>query len=101
MSSPDLFIPISRKIIDLSKLVAADPSFRKTFVFDCGIVPRLFIVVCICLDMNVRREALQVLREIVPRREGVWDSLALVRVGERALQIELSKGVAVEDLRKQ
>jgi hypothetical protein len=51
--------------------------------------------------MNVRREALQVLREIVPRREGVWDSLALVRVGERALQIELSKGVAVEDLRKQ
>ena len=101
MSSSDPFISESREIIDLSKLVAADPSFRKTFVFDCGIVPGLFIVVFTCLDMSMRKEALDVLRQIVPRREGVWDSSTLVRQGEMALQIEHSRTVAVEDVRQQ
>jgi hypothetical protein len=88
MSSSDLFIPESREIVDLSRLVAADPSFRKTFVFDCGIVPGLHIVVSTCLDMSIRKEALQVLRQIVPRREGMFDGLSILKAGERALQME-------------
>ncbi|TVY19287.1 Transcriptional regulatory protein moc3 [Lachnellula arida] len=88
LSPPDLFISESREIVNLSKLVAADPSFRKSFVWDCGIVPGLSIVVAACLDMSIRKEALEVLKQIVPRREGAWDSLTAVKFGERFLQMD-------------
>jgi hypothetical protein len=38
--------------------------------------------------MNTRLQALQVLKSMVPRREGVWDSVVLVEFGERFLQME-------------
>ena len=88
MNPSEIFVPESREILTLSKQVLTDPSFRKTFVFDCGVLPGLFIVLFTCLDMRLRKEALQVLREMVPRREGVWDSLTIVRMGERVLQME-------------
>jgi hypothetical protein len=87
LSSSYLFNPESREIVDLSKLVAADPSFRKSLVWDCGIVPGLSIVIAACLDRSIRKEALQVLKQIVPRREGAWDSLTAVQWGERCLQM--------------
>lgn len=89
LSPPDLFIAESREIVNLSKLVAADPSFRKSFVWDCGIVPGLSIVVAACLDMSIRKEALEVLKQIVPRREGAWDSVTAVKFGERSLQMDV------------
>ncbi|RDW66604.1 hypothetical protein BP5796_09353 [Coleophoma crateriformis] len=81
------FNPKSREIVDLSKLVIADPSFVKSFVWDCGIVPGLSIVMASCLDVSIQTEALQLLKQIVPRREGVWDSVTAVRFGEAVLQI--------------
>lgn len=87
MSSPYIFNPVSREIVDLSKLVADDPSFIKSFVWDCGIVPGLSIVIAACLDMSIRKEALQLLKQMVPRREGVWDSATAAKFGERLLQI--------------
>jgi hypothetical protein len=75
----------SREIVGLSKRVATDPSFRFSFVWDCGIVPGLSIVIAACMDMSIRKEALQVLKDIVPRREGAWDSLTAVKFGERCL----------------
>lgn len=77
----------SREIVDLSKFVATDPSFLKSFVLDCGIVPGLSTVVAACIDMSIRKEALQVLKDIVPRREGVWDSLTAAKFGERCLRM--------------
>jgi hypothetical protein len=77
----------SREIVDLSKLVATDPSFLKSFVWDCGIVPGLSIVIAACIDTSIRKEALQVLKDIVPRREGAWDSLTAVKFGERCLRM--------------
>ena len=88
LSPPDLFIAESREIVNLSKLVASDPSFRKSFVWDCGIVPGLSIVVAACLDMSIQKEALEVLKQIVPRREGAWDSLTAVKFGERFLRMD-------------
>jgi hypothetical protein len=84
-SSSDFLNCVSRKIIDLSKRVVADPSFRKTFVFDYGVIPGLFVVVVTGSDRGLRMEALQVLRNMVPRREGAWDSKTLVKVGEYLL----------------
>lgn len=83
----------SREIINLSRLVIADPSFRKSFVFDCGIVPGLFIVTVICGNLGLRKEALQVLKTTVPRREGVWDSTTLLKVAEQVLQMAEAGGL--------
>jgi hypothetical protein len=91
MNPFDLFAPESRKIVDLSRRVAADPNFRKGFVFDCGIVPGLFIVVVACLDTSIRKEALQLLKDVIPRREGAWDSFVLAKAGEKTLQIEITQ----------
>lgn len=88
MSSPDLLIPESREIVGLSKWVVADPGFIKSFVWDCGIIPGLSIVIGACLNIGVQEEALQVLKQTVPRREGVWDSFTAVKNGEKWLQLQ-------------
>jgi Fungal Zn(2)-Cys(6) binuclear cluster domain len=78
---------VSREIVDLSRLVARDRGFLKSFVWDCGIVPGLSIVIAACIETSIREEALQVLKDIVPRREGAWDSLTAVKFGEYCLQM--------------
>lgn len=82
-----LFEDESREIIDLSRLIIADPSFRRSFVFDCGIVPGLFIVTVICDNLEIKKEALHVLRGTIPRREGAWDSRMLTVVAEQVVQM--------------
>lgn len=77
----------SRELVDLSIFVANDPNFLKSFVWDCGIVPGLSIVIAASLDMSTRMEALGILKSIVPRREGVWDSVTAVAFGERCLGV--------------
>jgi hypothetical protein len=75
----------SLEVLGLCRCVAADPSFRRTFVFDCGIVPGLFIVFSTSQNKTIQAEALRILKSIVPRREGVWDSTALVEMAETSL----------------
>jgi hypothetical protein len=79
-----------RETIHLSRLVARDPGFLKSFVWDCGIVPGLTIVIASCINTSIREEALQVLKDIVPRREGAWDSVTAVKFGEYCLQMSKS-----------
>jgi hypothetical protein len=76
-----------RELVDLSMFVTNDPKFLKSFVWDCGIVPGLSIVIAACFEMSIRKEALGILRGIVPRREGVWDSVTAVDFGERCLGV--------------
>ena len=85
--SPSFLNLECRELVDLSKLVASDPSFLKSFILDCGIVPGLSIVVAASIDMSIRKEALQILKDIVPRREGAWDSSTAVVFGERCLRM--------------
>lgn len=83
---------IGREVINLSNLVASSPGFLKSFVWDCGIVPGLSIVVAACIDMEVRKEALQALKDMIPRREGTWDSITAVKFGEACLQMTRQVG---------
>ncbi|KAL3419568.1 C6 zinc finger domain-containing protein [Phlyctema vagabunda] len=71
-----------RDVIDLCRYVIQDKGFRRIFVYECSIVPALFIVISTSLDLALRREALRLLWSVVPRCEGAWDSLELARVGE-------------------
>ncbi|PQE32889.1 NFX1-type zinc finger-containing 1 protein [Rutstroemia sp. NJR-2017a WRK4] len=84
----DYFIPTFRQIISLSQKLVSDPLFLKTFVFDAGIIPSLFVVIYACPDQDIRRNAVAILREAAPRREGTWDALKIASIGQMLLDSE-------------
>ncbi|KAH7391276.1 hypothetical protein BKA64DRAFT_98984 [Cadophora sp. MPI-SDFR-AT-0126] len=57
------------------------------FAFDIGIIPPLYLVMIKCRDRRLRRQALHLLKEY-PRREGVWDTVAVVHLGRWVIGLE-------------
>jgi hypothetical protein len=57
------------------------------FCIDVGVVPALDIVIKMCRDREVRREALRLLRSY-PRMEGVWDSALIAEIGQWIVGVE-------------
>jgi hypothetical protein len=84
----DIFLPEHCEIVALCKSVAEHHQFVKSFIFDTGIVGSLFMVIAQCRDRMLREEAISVLKNASPRREGVWDALMFARVGEAMLNYE-------------
>lgn len=84
----DNFLPIFRQIVFLSQTLISDPRFLKTFVFDAGIIPSLFVVIYACPDQSIRRDAVFILKEAAPRREGTWDALKIASIGQMLLDSE-------------
>lgn len=84
----DHFLPIFRQIISLCQKLVSDPRFLKTFVFDAGIIPSLFVVIYACPDQSIRRDAVMILKEAAPRREGTWDALKIASIGQMLLDSE-------------
>lgn len=83
-----IFLPEYCEIIALCREVAQHPRFVKGFVFDTAIVPILFLIVTKCPDRAVRQEALSILEMASPRREGVWDSSMVLRIGQDLMRFE-------------
>lgn len=84
----DTFLPEYCEIVGLCQAVANHPRFVRSYVFDVGIVPILFLVVVKCRDKMVRQEAILVLKGASPRREGMWDSMMVARIGEVLMRAE-------------
>ena len=72
-------------IVALSRRLVEHPNFVKGFVFDIGIIPALVIILMLCPDRWLKRETNSILRDMIPRREGVWDSRIVAQAGERIL----------------
>ncbi|PMD37946.1 hypothetical protein L207DRAFT_635387 [Hyaloscypha variabilis F] len=83
--------PTVHAILDFSRRLVAHPRFSKGFVFDIGIISSLSVVVMLCPDRGLRREAVEVLKEMRPRREGVWDSRVCAEAGEKSIVKEESE----------
>lgn len=60
---------------------------KPSFSADLGIVPPLFVVATKCRDPTVRRQAIQLLMSS-SRREGMWDSELIARIGMWIMAIE-------------
>jgi hypothetical protein len=83
MNAPSAFIPHTQKMIDIlnlsrSLLTATDQDLKNwkpslTFSSDLGVVGPLYYVCTKCTVLEVRREAMELLRTY-KRREGMWDS---------------------------
>jgi len=80
--------PTVYAIISFCRRLVAHPRFLKGFVFDIGIIPSLVKVIMVCPDRRLKLEAINVLKSMEPRREGVWDSTAVARAGEISLEQE-------------
>lgn len=87
-ASYDIFLPEFCELVALSGALIKHPRFIKSFVFNVGFVPSLFVLVTKCRDKMVRQEAIDVLKAAHPRREGVWDCLMVARIGEELIKSE-------------
>jgi Fungal specific transcription factor domain len=84
----DVLLPEYCEVLGLCQAVADHPRFVRSYVFDVGIVPILFLVVVKCRDKMVRLKAIEVLKASSPRREGLWDSMVMARIGEALMKAE-------------
>lgn len=84
----ELFEVEAREIVDLTRRCVLDHRFKKSFGFDCGVVPALFIAVMICRNRQIREDAISVLRMAEGRIEVVWDASKVAEIGERMLKVE-------------
>jgi hypothetical protein len=80
--------PTVHAILSFSRRLIVHPKFVKGFVFDIGIIPSLVNVIMVCPDRSWKQEAIDVLKSMEPRREGVWDSKAVAQAGEMSLEQE-------------
>lgn len=94
----DMFLQEHYEIVSIATAIVSHQGFLKTFVFDKGILPALFMVMTTARDRLLRQEAVRVLKEAIPRREGVWDSLTVARIGEELLKLEA--GTSLENMRE-
>ncbi|TGO42506.1 hypothetical protein BHYA_0007g00050 [Botrytis hyacinthi] len=78
------------EVVEICKIVAAHPSFERGFVFHAGIIPSLMAAAMFGV-VSTRKKAIEVLLDIVPRREGNWDAAICARNAIAALRMEFEK----------
>ncbi|KAK0130446.1 hypothetical protein ONS96_000965 [Cadophora gregata f. sp. sojae] len=90
--------PNVHAILKFCRRMMSHPSFFKGFVFDAGVIPPLLKIVLLCPDRALKKEAIDVLRSIAPRREGMWDSRICADAGEKCIAMEeTSQGLDMID----
>ncbi|KAH7318983.1 hypothetical protein BKA65DRAFT_513589 [Rhexocercosporidium sp. MPI-PUGE-AT-0058] len=82
------FVKEATEIVVLSRRIVTDSSFRKTFVFECGILPVLFMTFLLCTERSVRVEIVKVLKLAEGRVEVTWDAVEIARMVETFLHAE-------------
>lgn len=78
----DLFVKEACEIVDLTRRIVMDSSFRKTFVFECGILPALFLTVMLCPERRIREDIIQVLKLAEGRIEVTWNAVEVAKIAE-------------------
>jgi hypothetical protein len=87
-----------RAIISFSRRLVAHPKFLRGFVFDVGIIPSLVHVWTLCPDRQMKIDAIEVLKSMVPRKEAFWDSSTAAIAGQKYLEREfMEPGVDMID----
>ena len=78
---------MARNILTEARNLVSHPEFTKSFVFDVGIIPPLWVVLVFCSDVSCKKDALGILRSIQPRVECVWDSRVVADAGEAFIEL--------------
>jgi hypothetical protein len=72
----------SPKLLGFCEEIVAHPKFSKSFVLDVGIIPPLWLMIVLCLDMSLKRRGVKILRDMEPRAECVWNSGVIADDGD-------------------
>jgi hypothetical protein len=89
LSSIPLILKLCHSLVDHHKFV-------KSFVCDVGIIPMIWAILMTSPDRDQRVDALQVLRKMQPREEGVYNSTHVAEAGEQAIRMLDSRENSVE-----
>ncbi|PMD39258.1 hypothetical protein L207DRAFT_513744 [Hyaloscypha variabilis F] len=81
----NLFESTAREMLGLCWKVEAHRRFIKGFVFATGIMSPLWVVLVTAYRRDIMFEVVELLRGMVPRREGYWDSVAILATAEDVL----------------
>ena len=100
-SSYDVHLEEYAEIVALSRLIQSEarniPRYTDSvFTFDLGIIPGLHLAGKWCRDRKIRRDALELLRNVTCR-EGVWDHGIAVELDTRLMFME-EEGVESEEI---
>jgi hypothetical protein len=55
------------------------------------LIPALVLILMLCPDRGLKWEASEVVKSMVPRKEGVWDSRVVAEAADRLLMEEYSE----------
>lgn len=69
----------------------------QAFAFEMGIIPALYFTAIKCRSPSLRRKAIDMLKKVMPRREGLWDARVLAGIALRVVEIEEAEGCS-EDM---
>lgn len=82
---PNLFQSSSMEILELSRKAVAHRRFARGFVFTTGLIIPLWVVFLMATKREIHVEVIEILRDMVPRKEGYWDSAAILETAETKL----------------
>ena len=85
----DFIEPTDEEVDDLCRMavhsgqeLCANKYFLRCFVFDVGVLPTFILFMLGTNDMEIRLGITQVLKGMIPRRESVWDSVAVSGIAD-------------------
>ena len=82
---PDLFVSTARELLDLCWRVEKHRRFVKGFVFATGIMSPLWVVLVTAYKRDHMVEVVELLKGMLPRREGYWNSANILETAESVL----------------
>jgi hypothetical protein len=74
-----------KTLIDQCRSLVQHPRFLKSFVFEPGIIPLLWFIMVMCTEVSLKEEAVQILRDMKPRKECIWCSQVMADLGDALL----------------
>jgi hypothetical protein len=80
-------IELAQTLLDHMETYYNNQKGIATFTIDGVMVPSMYIIATKCRDPVIRRRAVRILEEN-PRREGLWDSSLIAKIGRLSIAIE-------------
>ncbi|KAF5011302.1 hypothetical protein FDECE_2602 [Fusarium decemcellulare] len=84
----DQFINDFRRMVERAGRIHVSNTRTPTFVFEMAFTPLFFFIVLRCRALDVRLDALRLMRILGAPRESLWENSALHAIGRRIIEIE-------------
>ncbi|KAH9207033.1 hypothetical protein DL95DRAFT_528088 [Leptodontidium sp. 2 PMI_412] len=73
---------LCEEMLRLGRMAVDDPAFLRCYVFDFGIIVCILVILFATNDPDLEKQTVKILRDMRPRKEGVWDSCVVTVMAE-------------------